>query len=75
MYLSSVFPTVVLRTITFPLDFEFEPPAEHLAIQDLLYQLLFFTSNDFRRRRDWRVSAGYWVGRTRGELDYIEYRM
>ena len=37
MYFGSILPTTVLRTITFPLDLEFEPPAEHLAVQDFLH--------------------------------------
>jgi hypothetical protein len=32
MYFGSIFSTVVLWAISFPFDFELEPPAEHLAV-------------------------------------------
>jgi len=73
--LGGVLPAVVLWALTFPLDFEFEPPSEHLAVQDFFYQVLFFTVNDFRWWRNCWVAAGYRVPRRWSEFDHIEHRV
>ncbi len=66
------YPAVMLWAITFPLYFELEPPAD-LTVQDFFYQVLFFTVNDFRWRRNCWVAAGYQVGWRRSEFDNIEH--
>jgi hypothetical protein len=43
-----IFPAVMFRPISFPLDFELESAAEHLAVQDFGYQIFFFPFYDFR---------------------------
>ena len=53
-----IFPSVVLHTITFPLNQVLELPAEDATVENLFHNIFLFTIDEFRWWQRWCMSSG-----------------
>ena len=53
-----IFPSVVLHTITFPLNQVLELLAEDATVENLFYNTFLFTIDELRWQQRWCMSSG-----------------
>ena len=58
-----IFPSVVLHTITFPLNQVLELPAEDATVENLFHNIFLFAVDEFRWWWQWCMSSSNWVDR------------
>ena len=58
-----IFPSVVLHTITFPLNQVLELPVEDATVENLFHNIFLFAVDEFRWQRRWCMSSGDRVDR------------
>ena len=58
-----IFPSVVLHTITFPLNQVLELPAEDATVENLFHNIFLFAVNEFQWWQRWCMSSGDQIDR------------
>ena len=58
-----IFPSVVLHTITFPLNQVLELLAEDATVENLFHNIFLFAIDEFQWQRRWYMSSGDRVNR------------
>ena len=58
-----IFPSVVLHTITFPLNQVLELPAEDVTVENLFHNIFLFAVDEVQWRQWWCMSSGDQVDR------------
>ena len=53
-----IFPSVVLHTITFPLNQVLELLVEDATVENLFHNVFLFAVDEFRWRQQWCMSSG-----------------